>query len=155
MYAPKYVLVMLNFRLAPTEILGSCGRSFADRQSMVVDEDDRPVSPGQVGEIKVRGLGTTLGYWNKDDETKNVLYKYPKVSQAAVIGTPDQKWGEIVTAFVVKRKDAEIPEDELKDFCRNEIAGYKVPKKIFFVDDLPMSASGKILKYQLRTKESL
>ena len=87
--------------------------------------------------------------------TKPVLYKYPKVSQAAVIGTPDQKWGEIVTAFVVKRKDAEIPEDELKDFCRNEIAGYKVPKKIFFVDDLPMSASGKILKYQLRTKESL
>ncbi len=183
-----------------TEILGSCGRSFADMQSMVVDEDDRPVSPGQVGEIKVRGLGTTLGYWDKDEETKsvfrngwyypldlcridekgfiyvvdrkkdmiitggenvypaeveNVLYKYPKVSQAAVIGTPDRKWGEIVTAFVVKRKDAEIPEDELKDFCRNEIAGYKVPKKIFFVDDLPMSASGKILKYQLRTKESL
>ena len=52
------------------EILASCGRSFADMQSMVVDNNDRPVSPGEVGEMKVRGLGTTLGYWNKPEETQ-------------------------------------------------------------------------------------
>ena len=178
-----------------TEILGSCGRSFIDMQSVVVDENDQPVSPGMVGEIKVRGLGTTLGYWNKTSETKkdfrngwyypldmcriddkgfiyvvdrkkdmiitggenvypaeveNVLYKHPGISQAAVIGAPDRKWGEIVTALVVRKNGSEIREEEIKAFCRNEIAGYKVPKKVLFVDALPMSASGKILKYKLK-----
>jgi acyl-CoA synthetase (AMP-forming)/AMP-acid ligase II len=62
----------------------------------------------------------------------------------------DDKWGEIVTAFIVKRPDSEITQDELKTFCRKEIAGYKIPKKILFVDSLPMSPSGKILKYKLK-----
>ena len=178
-----------------TEILGSCGRSFADMQSVVVDEKDQPVSAGMVGEMKVRGLGTTLGYWNRESDTRavyrngwyypldlcriddegfiyvvdrkkdmiitggenvypaeveNVLYKHPQVSQAAVIGMQDRKWGEIVTAFVVQKNGSNVDETELRGFCRNEIAGYKVPKKIIFVNNLPMSASGKILKYQLR-----
>ena len=178
-----------------TEILGSCGRSFSDMQSVVVDEKDQPVQPGMVGEIKVRGLGTTLGYWNKEEETKkdfrngwyypldlcridekgfiyvvdrkkdmiitggenvypaeveNVLYKHPGVGQAAVIGTPDRKWGEIVTALLVKKSDSTFLEDEIKNFCKSKIAGYKIPKKFLFVNELPMSASGKILKYKLR-----
>jgi len=83
-------------------------------------------------------------------EVENVLYKHPGISQAAVIGTPDRKWGEIVTAMVVKKNGSEIPEEDIKLFCRGEIAGYKVPKKVLFVDVLPMSASGKILKYKLR-----
>ena len=53
-------------------VLASCGKSFADMESVVVDENDDPVKPGQVGEIKVRGLGTTLGYWNKPEETRAV-----------------------------------------------------------------------------------
>lgn len=177
------------------EILGSCGRSFADMQSMVVDADDRPVPPGVVGEMKVRGLGTTLGYWNKPEETRkdfrngayysqdlcrvddqgfiyvvdrkkdmiitggenvypaeveNVLYRHPGVAMVAVIATPDEKWGEAVTALVVKKKDEPLDEEAIKKYARGEIAGYKVPKKVIFVDSLPMSASGKILKYKLR-----
>ena len=85
---------------------------------------------------------------------ENVLYKHPDVSQAAVIGTADRKWGEVVTALVVKKDGSEIPAEDIKTFCRSEIAGYKVPKKVLFVDSLPMSASGKILKYKLR-KDSL
>ncbi|BEQ14147.1 class I adenylate-forming enzyme family protein [Desulfoferula mesophila] len=180
-----------------TEILGSCGRSFADMQSMVVDGDDRPVAPGEVGEMKVRGLGTTLGYWNKPDETRNdfrngayysqdlcrvdeqgfiyvvdrkkdmiitggenvypaevenVLYKHPSVSMAAVIGTPDERWGEVVTAMVVKKTEQNLEAEDVKVFLRGEIAGYKVPKIVLFVDSLPMSASGKILKFKLRTE---
>ncbi|GKT09736.1 class I adenylate-forming enzyme family protein [Desulforhabdus sp. TSK] len=83
-------------------------------------------------------------------EVESVLYKHPAVGQAAVVGMKDDKWGEIVTAFIVKRPDSEITQDELKTFCRKEIAGYKIPKKILFVDSLPMSPSGKILKYKLK-----
>ena len=71
---------------------------------------------------------------------------------AAIIGTPDEKWGEVVTAFVVKREEVSLEADNIKDFIRKEIAGYKVPKKVIFVEELPMSASGKILKYRLRTE---
>lgn len=66
-----------------TGIMASCGRSFADMESVVVDENDAPVKPGEVGEIKVRGLGTTLGYWNKPEETKAVYksgWYYPPIS---------------------------------------------------------------------------
>jgi acyl-CoA synthetase (AMP-forming)/AMP-acid ligase II len=180
-----------------TEILSSCGRSFSDMQSEIVDENDNPVPPGEIGEIRVRGLGTTLGYWNKDEATRevfrngwyypmdlckvdeqgyiyvvdrkkdmiitggenvypaeveNILYKHPAVGQTAVIGTKDEKWGETVTALIVKKVDSEITEDNIKSFCKTEIAGYKVPKKVFFVESLPMSASGKLLKYKLRER---
>jgi len=178
-----------------TGVLASCGKSFADMESVVVDENYNPVAPGVVGEIKVRGLGTTLGYWNKPEETKavyrhgwyypldlcrvdeagfiyivdrkkdmiitggenvypaeveNVLYKHPAVLQAAVIGTPDAKWGEAVTALIVCREETAAAEEEIQAFCRESVARYKVPKKVIFVDSLPLSASGKILKYRLR-----
>ncbi|MBN2333604.1 MAG: long-chain-fatty-acid--CoA ligase [Deltaproteobacteria bacterium] len=178
-----------------TEILASCGKSFADMESVVVDEDDRPVPPGVVGEIKVRGLGTTLGYWRKEEATKavfrngwyypldlctvddqgyiyivdrkkdmiitggenvypaeveNVLYRHPGVSQSAVIGLPDAKWGEAVTAIILPKEGKKLSTDEIISFCKGEIAGYKAPKKIIFVTDMPRSASGKILKYKLR-----
>jgi acyl-CoA synthetase (AMP-forming)/AMP-acid ligase II len=83
-------------------------------------------------------------------EVENILYKHPAVGQTAVIGTKDEKWGETVTALIVKKADSEINEESIKSFCKTEIAGYKVPKKVFFVESLPMSASGKLLKYKLR-----
>jgi len=180
-----------------TEILASCGRSFADMESVVVDENDVPVAPGVVGEMKVRGLGTTLGYWQKAAETsqvyrngwyypldlcrvdeqgyiyvvdrkkdmiitggenvypaevENALYKHPDIAQAAVVGLPDSRWGECVAAIVVPRPGTDLKTESVRDFCRQEIAGYKVPKQVIFTDSLPMSASGKILKYELRAK---
>ena len=83
-------------------------------------------------------------------ELENVLYKHPEVAQAAAIGLPDKKWGEVVTAVIVKRNGRGMTEDEIKTFCRKEVAGFKVPKRVYFVDELPISASGKILKYKLR-----
>lgn len=83
-------------------------------------------------------------------EVENVLHRHPGLLQAAVIGIADPTWGEMVTAFVVRKEAASVDEAELKAFCRQEIAGYKVPKKIVFVTSLPMSASGKLVKSQLK-----
>ena len=86
------------------KFLSSCGRSFVDMQSVVVDEHDRPVSPGTVGEIKVRGLGTTLGYWNKEDETRKDFrdgWYYPldmcRVDEKGFIYVVDRKKDMIIT----------------------------------------------------------
>ncbi len=177
------------------EILYSCGSSYADMQVEVVKEDGSPLPPGDVGEIRVRGLGTTQGYWHKEEETRrsfrggwyytedlgraderglfyvvgrkkdmiitggenvipaeveNALYKHPAVAQAAVIGLADELWGESVTAFIVIKIGVQVDEGAIRSFCRDEIAGYKVPKKVIFLQSLPTSASGKLMKNKLK-----
>lgn len=83
-------------------------------------------------------------------EVENALMKHPSVAQAAVIGAPDEKWGEAVKALVILKKDAVAKPEELMAFCRRYIAGYKVPKSIEFRDSLPMTPTGKVLKRELR-----
>ncbi|MBM7702203.1 class I adenylate-forming enzyme family protein [Metabacillus iocasae] len=83
-------------------------------------------------------------------EVEHVLYEHPNVLEAAVIGTPDPQWGEVVTAVVVVKEGESLIEEEVKQLCRNQLAGYKVPKKIVFADQLPRNASGKIQKFKLR-----
>lgn len=85
-------------------------------------------------------------------EVEEVLYEHPAVLEAAIIGLPDEVWGEAVCAVIVPKKDAMVDEQELKSFCRQKLAGYKVPRKIFIEEALPRNASGKIMKYQLRQK---
>jgi acyl-CoA synthetase (AMP-forming)/AMP-acid ligase II len=85
-------------------------------------------------------------------EVEEVLYEHPAVLEAAIIGLPDEVWGEAVCAVIVPKQDAIVDEQELKTFCRQKLAGYKVPRKIFIEKELPRNASGKILKYQLRQK---
>jgi len=85
-------------------------------------------------------------------EVEGVLYEHPAVLEAAIIGLPDEVWGEAVCAVIVLKEGAVIDELELRSFCRKKLAGYKVPRRIFIEDQLPRNASGKILKYQLRKK---
>jgi acyl-CoA synthetase (AMP-forming)/AMP-acid ligase II len=85
-------------------------------------------------------------------EVEEVLYEHPSVLEAAIIGLPDEVWGEAVCAVIVPKQDSDVDEQELKSFCRQKLAGYKVPRKIFIEEALPRNASGKILKYQLRQK---
>lgn len=84
-------------------------------------------------------------------EVEDVLYEHPAVLDVAIVGLPDDRWGETVTAFVVKKNDS-LTEDELDAFCLNssELARYKRPRKYMFVDALPRNASGKIQKFVLR-----
>lgn len=83
------------------------------------------------------------------NEVEDVVASHPKVLEAACIGVEDEKSGEVVKIFVVKR-DESLTEDELISFCREELTGYKVPKQVAFIDELPKSNVGKILRKELR-----
>jgi fatty-acyl-CoA synthase len=82
-------------------------------------------------------------------EVESVLYKHPKVSAAAVVAKPDEKWGETPCAFVELKQGEHASEDELIQFCKVNMAGYKRPKKIVFLE-LPKTTTGKIQKFVLR-----
>jgi len=83
-------------------------------------------------------------------EIENTINRHPAVNQVAVVGVPDQRMGEVGMAFVVLRPGASLTEDELIAWCREEMANYKVPRHVRFVDALPLNASNKVLKFQLR-----
>ena len=162
----------------------------------MVDENDRPVKPGEVGEIVARGPNVMMGYWKRPEETsttlrggwlrtgdmatidddgyiylvdrkkdmiisggenvystevENVIYQHPAAHEAAVIGVPDEKWGEAVKAIVTLKEGASLTESELIEFCASKLADYKVPKSVEIREgELPKSATGKILKKELR-----
>jgi fatty-acyl-CoA synthase len=83
-------------------------------------------------------------------EIEEVLYTHPDIFEAAVVGIPDEKWGEIVKAYIVLRNKKYLTEQEIIDYCTERIARYKKPQTVKFVNELPKNASGKILKSKLR-----
>jgi acyl-CoA synthetase (AMP-forming)/AMP-acid ligase II len=83
-------------------------------------------------------------------EVERVLYEHEAVLEAAVVGRPDERWGETPVAFVVLREDTSATADELIGHCRGQLARYKVPKAVTFLDALPRNPSGKVLKRELR-----
>jgi fatty-acyl-CoA synthase len=85
-------------------------------------------------------------------EIEAVLYKHPSVHQCAVIGIPDPKWGEAGLACVVRKPGVVTDEDALISFLRQHLAGYKIPKRVVFMDALPISGAGKILKRELKER---
>jgi long-chain acyl-CoA synthetase len=85
-------------------------------------------------------------------EVEEVLYRHPSVLEATVIGIPDPYWVEKVHAVITIKPGMKATTDELKDFCKKNLAGYKAPKSIEIVDALPKNAAGKILKRELRDK---
>jgi len=87
-------------------------------------------------------------------EIEEFLYTMPGVEDAQVIGVPDAKYGEVVGAFVRKAPGADITESDVQEFARARMARYKAPKHVFFVDQFPLTASGKIQKYKLREMAS-
>jgi len=86
-------------------------------------------------------------------EVEDVLYARPEVEECAIIGLPDQEWGERVTAFIVARQGVNIDPQALKAFLKSRISAFKVPKEFRVVNELPKSPAGKILKRQLRREE--
>jgi acyl-CoA synthetase (AMP-forming)/AMP-acid ligase II len=85
-------------------------------------------------------------------EVERVLYEHESVLEAAVVGRTDERWGEVPVAFVVRRPGAEVTSDELLEHCRTQLARFKVPKAVTFLDALPRNPSGKVLKRELRAR---
>ena len=83
-------------------------------------------------------------------EVENALMSSTEILDAAVIGIPDDKWGESVKGFVVLAADSSLSEDEIISYTRKQIAAYKCPKSIEFIKELPRNPSGKILRRELR-----
>ncbi|HEY3546588.1 MAG TPA: long-chain-fatty-acid--CoA ligase [Propionicimonas sp.] len=99
---------------------------------------------------RVKELIITGGFNVAPSEVEAVLRSYPNVTDAAAIGVPSPSGGERVAAVVVLRAGATLDEAALRDFCRERLAGYKVPREIVAVDDLPRSMLGKVLRKQVR-----
>jgi len=84
-------------------------------------------------------------------EIERVLYEHPSVLEAAVVGRADERWGEVPVAFVVTGDGPTVTPEQLLDHCRSQLARYKVPREITFIDALPRNPSGKVLKRELRS----
>jgi len=83
-------------------------------------------------------------------EIENFIYRLPEVESVEVVGVPSKKYGEQVGAFITLKADAQLKEEDVQEFCRGKISRYKIPQYIFFIEEFPMTASGKIQKYKLR-----
>ena len=176
---------------------GTIGMPIPSTQAVILDEDDRELPVGEVGEICLRGPQVMAGYWQHPEETakvftpdgwlrtgdmgfmdargyfkitdrkkdmivvsgfkvfpnqiEDVVVMHPGVAEAAAIGAPDERSGEVVKIIVVK-KDPLLTADELMAHCRKHLTGYKVPKIIEFREEpLPKTTIGKILRRQLRS----
>ncbi|HXH57476.1 AMP-binding protein [Iamia sp.] len=84
-------------------------------------------------------------------EVEDALFSHPAVAEAAVIGVPDERWGELVLGLIVLADGASATEDELREHCRSKLAGYKVPKRIELRTELARTATGKLQKFKLRS----
>jgi long-chain acyl-CoA synthetase len=172
---------------------GSCGLPIGN-EMRVVDDSDREVPDGSLGEIVLRGENILKGYYKNPDATATafqngwfhtgdigyrdndgfyyivdrksdmiirggeniypreideVLYQHPAIASAATVGVPDELYGEEVTAFVVLKAGAQVTEAEIVNFCRGQLADYKCPKTVRFVEEIPKGPTGKLLKREL------
>ncbi len=179
----------------PADVCGLVGRSVAQMESIVVDDQGKEVPPGTTGEILSRGPSIAIGYYNNPEASKafrpdgwfhtgdlgmfdergylkivgrkkemmirgganiypreieEVLYQYPKVRDAAVVGVPDPRLGERVCACLVPKEGETITFDEIVSFLRPKISTYKLPEFVLIFDDLPRTPTGKVQKTPLR-----
>lgn len=109
------------------------------------DDDGNFKITGRIKDMIIRG-GENI----YPKEIEEFIYTHPQVKDVQVIGIPDKQYGEEIMACVILREDASLTEDELKDYIKTHIAKHKVPKYIQFVNEFPMNAAGKILKYKMR-----
>jgi long-chain acyl-CoA synthetase len=115
-----------------------------------IDEDGYFSIVDRKKELIIRG-----GYNVYPREVEEVLYEHPAVQEAAVIGVPDEKMGEEVGAAVVLKPGEDISEDDLRSYVKEQVAGYKYPRKLWFLDELPKGPTGKILKREIEVPETV
>jgi acyl-CoA synthetase (AMP-forming)/AMP-acid ligase II len=112
-----------------------------------MDEDGYIYLAGRGDDMIIRG-GENIS----PEEVENVLYSHPKIEEAAVIGVPDPDWGQEPRAILVLKKGINATEEEIMEFCRPRLAGFKRPKSVVFTESLPRNPMGKVLKNELREK---
>ncbi|MFW5770886.1 MAG: AMP-binding enzyme, partial [Spirochaetota bacterium] len=93
------------------------------------------------------------GYNIYPRDIDEVLFEHPQIVEACAVGIPDEYRGETVKAFVVRKSGASLTEEDIINYCKDKLAKYKVPKMIEFIDELPKSGVGKILRKELRQME--
>ena len=111
----------------------------------VMDENGFVVITGRIKDMIIRG-GENI----YPREIEEFLYTMPGIADVQVAGVPSRKYGEEVGAFIILRKDVEMAPEDVRDFCRGQIAWHKIPKYIAFVEEFPLTTSGKVQKYKLR-----
>jgi long-chain acyl-CoA synthetase len=115
-----------------------------------VDEDGYFFIVDRKKDMIIRG-----GYNVYPREIEEVLYEHPAVQEAAVVGVPDDNMGEEVGAAVVLKQGEHVDADELRDYVKERVAGYKYPRRVWFCDELPKGPTGKILKREVEVPESV
>ena len=111
----------------------------------VMDENGYFRVTGRIKDMIIRG-GENI----YPREIENFLYTHPEIEAVEVAGVASEKYGEEVCAFIRGKSGSQLSEEDVIDFCRGKIARFKIPRYIFFVNEFPMTASGKIQKYKLR-----
>jgi fatty-acyl-CoA synthase len=111
----------------------------------IKDENGNLKITGRIKDMIIRGGENVY-----PREIEEFLYQMPGIQDVQVAGVPSPKYGEQVGAFIILKDGATLQEEEIRDYCRGQISRYKIPKYIFFMDEYPMTASGKIQKYKLR-----
>jgi fatty-acyl-CoA synthase len=112
-----------------------------------MDDDGYVNIVGRIKDMIIRG-GENI----YPREIEEFLYSHPAIADAQVIGVPDEKYGEEIMAWVQLALGAELTEEELKDFCRDKIAHFKIPRYVRFVSEFPMTVTGKVRKVEMRDK---
>jgi fatty-acyl-CoA synthase len=110
-----------------------------------MDEDGYVRVVGRIKDMVIRGGENVY-----PREIEEFLYTHPQIADVQVIGVPDERYGEELMAWVVLRPGSELSEDQLREFCRGQIAHYKIPRYVKFVDSFPMTVTGKVQKFKMR-----
>jgi len=113
----------------------------------VMDEDGYFNIVGRIKDMVIRGGENVY-----PREIEEFLYKHPEIEDVQVFGVPDAKFGEELCAWIKLKSDKSVSEDEIKAFCKGQIAHYKIPRYVRFVDDFPMTVTGKIQKFVMRER---
>ncbi len=111
----------------------------------VKDEDGNYRITGRIKDMIIRG-GENI----YPREIEEFLYKIPGVKDVQVAGVPSEKYGEAVGAFIILHEGVDMQESDVREYCKDKIARYKTPKYVFFVNEFPMTGSGKIQKFKLK-----
>ncbi|MDQ6645301.1 MAG: AMP-binding protein [Chloroflexota bacterium] len=114
-----------------------------------MDEEGYINIVGRIKDLVIRGGENVY-----PREIEEFLYTHPKVSDVQVIGVPDPKYGEEIMAWIKPKPGEQVTEEELKAFCKGQIAHFKIPRYIKFVDAFPMTVTGKIMKFQMREQST-